>query len=304
MSKFRCHVCSLTACIALFGCGAPKPTGEGPVETPEQPKAVKKVRVTNRPANTRGGVFIVEYHKIAKEEARWDRSIKKFRSDLERLYKMGFRPVTLGEYVANKLDLAPGASPVVITFDDSQISQFKLRSDGTIDPDCAVGIWRDFEKDHPDFPVKATFFVLPPVPWGQKDELGKKLAYLKEWGSELGSHTMSHRQLSKLSDAEVMKELAGAQDFVASLGFPCDAIALPYGISPKNAALLSSFSTGGRTYKHKAALLVGANPAPSPEAENLNPMRLPRIQGIEGDYGITYWLDRVIAGDVSVYVAP
>ena len=47
-----------------------------------------------------------------------------------------------------------------------------------------------------------------------------------------------------------------------------------------------------------------AAPAPAPGSQKLDPYRLPRIQGIEGDYGITYWLDKVKSGKVKPYVAP
>lgn len=299
------HPWILICLLIASGCGnsttsSPAPNAAKREKTESPPKA----RVSDRPGNVRGGVLIVEYHKIAKEEARWDRSIVRFQKDLERLYRMGFRPVSLSDYLDGKMDLAPGASPVVFTFDDSQISQFRMLSDGRIDPDCAVGIWRAFAEKHPDFPVKATFFVLPPVPFGQKDELPKKLAYLKEWGCELGSHTASHKILAKLSDAEVKEEFGKAVEFISGLGFPAPVIALPFGISPKNAGLLMSFEYQGKRYGHRAALLVGANPAPPPGGDNLNPMRLPRIQSIEGDYGLTFWLDKIEKGETRVYVQP
>lgn len=247
----------------------------------------------------------MEYHKIAKEEARWDRSISRFKSDLERLYRMGFRPVTLGQYLDNTMDLAPGASPVVFTWDDSHPSQFKLREDGSLDPECGLGIWEEFAQAHPDFPIRATFYILPNSgPWGQPKLVDQKFEMLRKWGCEVGSHTITHRQLSKLPEPEVKKELADAIDYIESKGFQCDSIALPFGISPKNKALLKSFTYNGKTYRHRAALLVGAHPAPAPTSPELNPMRLPRIQSIEGPYGLTYWLDKVEKGDVSVYVAP
>lgn len=229
------------------------------------------------------------------EEARWDRSIARFRADLERYYRMGFRPVTLGAYLDGKMDLAPGASPIVFTFDDAHPSQFRILEDGSVDPDCAVGIWQEFAKTHPDFPVRANFYILPNA-WGQPTLLAQKIEMLKEWGCEVGSHTLTHRKLSSLSDAEVEKELAGAAGMIAKVGFKADSIALPFGISPKNREVLKKH--------HRAALLVGANPAPAPGSKERDPMRLPRIQCIEGDFGITYWLDRIEQGKVEVYVEP
>lgn len=293
----------LAYALIVSGCSHPReeaPAAEPPVKEPERIRA----RVSDRPANENGVVFILEYHRISKEEARWDRSIKSFKKDLQRLYDMGFRPVSLNSYLKNDMDLAPGASPVIFTFDDSTQSQFNILADGTIDPDCAAGIWKAFEKSHPDFPVIASFYVLPPAPWGQPKLVGKKMQMLKEWGCEVGSHTVTHSKLSQMSDEQVKKELADSLDFISGHGFAPNSLALPFGIAPKNPGLLRSFEYRGKNYSLDAALLVGANPAPAPDSEKMNPYRLPRIQAIEGDYGITYWLDKVKKGEVKPYVGP
>ena len=54
----------------------------------------------------------------------------------------------------------------------------------------------------------------------------------------------------------------------------------------------------------KAAMLVGADPAPAPNSEKLNPYRIPRIQAYPGPSGSDYWLDLVKKGRLKVYVAP
>lgn len=246
----------------------------------------------------------MEYHRVQKKEARWDRSVDRFKADLERLYRMGFRPVTLTQYLDDKMDLPPGASPVVFTWDDSDPTQFRLLEDGSIDPDSGIGIWKAFAEKHPDFPVRGNFYILPQALWGQPGQVDRKLEMMKEWGCEIGSHTWSHANLKKLSAEAAKEELAKAIDFIESKGFECTSIALPYGISPQDASLIRSFEHKGKKYGHRAALLVGANPAPSPKSEKLDPYRLPRIQSIEGDFGITYWLDKVEAGDVKPYVEP
>ena len=218
---------------------------------------------------------------------------------------MGFRPATVRDLLAGFPDLAPGASPVVFTFDDSDPSQIRFRDDGTLEPDCAVGIWDAFAKQHPDFPVRASFYVLPPTPWGQAKWVRAKLDWLQSRDCEIGSHTMTHRNLAKLSEGEVGKELVGAQAFLRDLGVKTvDSIALPLGIAPKNRELLAQTTWNGVPATHRAVLLVGAGPAPSPTSPTFNPMRLPRIQAIEDPYGLTYWLDRVAAGKVKPFVAP
>lgn len=305
-AELRHHwIVAFSTGLLIAGCGASntKSTGGPPAQPPPPKQESRPARVSDRPAYSQGDVLIVEYHKIAAEEARWDRSRKRFRADLERMYAMGFRPVTVGEYLDGKMPLPPGASPIVFTFDDSHPSQFRLLDDGSIDPDCAVGIWRAFAEKHPDFPVRATFYILPPTPWGQPKHLAAKFALLKEWGCELGSHTVTHTSLKKLDDEGVKRELAGAIEFIESAGFRCRTIALPYGISPKDERLLRGFEYQGKRYAMEGALLVGANPARSFTASARDPFRLPRIQGIEGDMGITYWLDQVERGQVKPFVA-
>ncbi len=291
--------------LLVAGCG--KESRPGPNLAPpsyvERP-APGPTRATDRAFNASGDVLIVEYHRVRKEEARWDRSFSRFRGDLKRLYDMGFRPATVRDMLGGFIDLAPGASPVVFTFDDSDPSQLRFRDDGSLDPECAVGIWDAFAKEHPDFPVRASFYVLPPTPWGQSKWVRAKLDWLAGRGCEIGSHTLTHRSLAKLSDGEVAAELGGAQAFLHKLGVGAvDSIALPLGVSPKRRALLQGVSWQGETITHKAVLLVGAGPAPSPMSAQFDPFRLPRIQAIEGPYGLTYWLDRVTLGKVTPFVA-
>ncbi len=293
--KSLLHGLGLVLVLVVSGCGSKAEVKEKPQPKKDPPPAAP-ARVSNRPANVNGSVLIVEYHKVAAEEARWDRSIRKYKNDLARLYKLGFRPVSMSDYLDNKMDLAPGASPVIFTFDDSHPSQFRL-IDGKLDPNCALGLWDYFAKQHPDFPIKASFFILPDSgPFGKRADVDAKLKMIKDWGCELGSHTLTHRRLDRLSAAEVDKELKGAADWIKSHGFEPSVIALPYGISPKDPSQLTKY--------HRAALLVGANPAPAPGDAKLNLMRLPRIQSIEGDMGLTYWLDRIEKGQVKPFVAP
>jgi peptidoglycan/xylan/chitin deacetylase (PgdA/CDA1 family) len=267
--------------------------------------AARLARVSDRAANEKGAVLILEYHHIKQGKGDMFRTPEQFAKDLERLYRLGFRPVTVSEYLDGKMNLAPGASPVVMTFDDSNPSQFQLLPDGSVDPKSAVGIWKAFAEKHPDFPVKGTFYVLPDVMWGQSKLVDKKVAMLREWGSELGNHTMTHPQLKRLSDEQVKKELAGAIDSLEKLGEKSPvSLALPFGISPKNRELLQGFEYKGRKYEMKAAMLVGANPAPAPGDSKLNRYRIPRIQAYPGESGSDYWLGLVEKGRLKVYVAP
>ncbi|MBI1335136.1 MAG: polysaccharide deacetylase family protein [Armatimonadetes bacterium] len=280
--------------------------GQHTAPTPTQTAATTTVaRVTTRKANTMGKVFVVMYHHIREGKNLMFRSPEKFRKDLERYYDMGFRPVTVSEYVGNRMNLAPGASPIVITFDDAHPNQFTILKDGTIDPKCAVGVWLDFAKTHPDFPVKGTFYVLP-VLWGQHSLIQKKIDMLRGWGSEIGNHTYDHPFLNRLSDDKVKYEIARMNDLLVKYGIPPNMpFCPPYGEYPKNRQLVKSFEYKGKTYRHSSASMAWDSPAASPnDTKHFDRYHFERIGANGGEMGIDWWLNRLKNGKVQVYVAP
>lgn len=246
--------------------------------------------------NELGKVLILEYHEVGGSEARWRRSSENFRKDLETLYEKGYRLVNLRDYLAGKIDLPAGLSPVVLTFDDSDPGQFRyIIKDGqpVIDPDSAVGMIMAFHEQHPDFGVAGTFYVLWPYPFGQKDYARQKISFLINNGFEIGNHTVHHTSLSDLSPDEVRSELAMPNKYVSEIvpGYATDSLALPNGVSPKDPELLKAGSSDGIAYQMKAVLLVGAAPAPSPFSKDFNPYRLPRVQAIQSE--LDKWLSNL-----------
>ena len=282
--------------------GGPKAAGkeEAPVAKATTPVvAAPKERATDRPADHEGMTVVGEWHHIAVGKTTMHRTPELFRKDLERLDRMGFRPVTARDWLAGRMDLAKGASPVVMTFDDANPDQFELLDDGTVDPKCGVGIWLDFAKAHPEFPVRATFFVLPTM-WGQPKWVAKKLEMLREWGCEVANHTITHVPLRHQNDARVEKEVGDAALALAKLGEkgPYN-LAYPLGSTPKNIGLLKGFPYKGGRITVASGFLVGANPSATPPKDLY---RIPRIQATTGDYGLDYWLDLAEKGKVKLYV--
>lgn len=261
-------------------------------------------RVSERKPNPVGKVFVVMYHHFREGSNAMFRSPSKFKQDLESLYTMGFRPVTISEYVGNRMKLAPGASPVVMTFDDGHPDQFTIKRDGTIDPKCAVGIWSEFAKTHPDFPVKGTFYTLP-VLWGQHKLIQKKIDMLRGWGSEIGNHTYNHKFLSRLSDEQVKSEIAKMNDLLVTYGIhPNMPFCPPYGEYPRNRSLVKMFKYNGKIYQHSSACMAWDSPAVSPNDPKFSRYKFERLHGNGRAFGIDYWLDKVKKGKVQVYVAP
>jgi len=261
--------------------------------------------VTDRKPNPNGDVLVAEYHYIQPGKSILYRTPKQFRDDLSKMRNLGFRPVTAREWLTGKMNLPSGASPVVITFDDAIGSQFRILENGKIDPNCAVGVWLDFAKKYPDFPLKATFFVLPERFFDQPKHRKRKAQLLKEWGCEIASHTVNHRNLGKIPEAAVKKEIAESYEFLRTLGADLPpTLAYPYGVPPQNLKMLPSFTHGKRQYAVKAAFLAGANPSPGMATKKFDRYRIPRVQACGIDYGLDFWLKRVNTRAFMPMVAP
>ncbi len=244
------------------------------------------------PPNEDGRVLVLEYHRIGRPEGRWQRTPENFRADLARLLSEGYYPVNLRDLAAGDLRMVPaGKRPVVLTFDDSTTGQFRLLPDGSVDPDSAVGILLDFHRAHPaDWPLRATFFVLPDAgsserfSFGQPEWGNQKLQMLVDWGMEVGSHTMSHANLSQLSEEEVRRELAQSQAALeqALPGYRVVSLAVPYGAYPQDDTLFAG-EYSGQSYGYQAVVEVSGGFTPSPHSSRFDPLHIPRVQAIQSE---------------------
>jgi peptidoglycan/xylan/chitin deacetylase (PgdA/CDA1 family) len=248
-------------------------------------------------ANELGSVPVVMYHRLVPVvKGEYDRTPDEFRAELTQLHDAGFRPVTAREYVTGRLPVEAGRSPVVLTFDDSTRDQFALTADGGVDPASAVGILLDFAAAHPGFRPVATMYVNAD-PFGVADS-GPVLRKLVELGFELGDHTATHANLSKLSTDAAERELVLGRRVITSAvpGAEVDTMALPFGVRPADRSILTRGSADGEDYAFRGVFLVGAGPSPSPFASTFDPAGLPRIRsstwtGGDPNFGTGYWLD-------------
>ena len=308
MNRMR-HLCLVIvlASALLGGCNKQTDSKSDNSSVAPATKVVTKqpeARVSDRPGNPDGKVFVAMYHHVGDSKDSMFRKASEFQSDLEQFDKLGFRPVTASEYISGKMELAPGASPVVMTFDDANPDQIRLLEDGTLDPTCFMGIWAEFAKSHPEFPIHATFFVLPSF-FGQSKWQQKKLEMIKDWGSEIANHTINHLILRKQTDEKVKDEIGGAADNLVKLGRTSPApLALPFGSSPTNKDLLKGFEWHGKRVEPTGVFLVGSNPAPSPSDPKFNRFAIPRIQANNVEFGLTYWFEQLQKGRVKLYVQP
>ncbi len=275
------HFVPLIALPLLFvsGCKKEAPVAQAPKPTPT-PDRVSQSDIEKFKPNEAGAIMTVMYHRVEAKEADADlnRQPDTFRRDLEQLHAKGYYPVTALEMVTNDMKVPAGKTPVVLTFDDALPSQFNIiqGSDGKphIDPNCAVGIMESFNKKYPDWPTKATFFVLPKEgsngePFGQAESVADKFAYLASKGYEIANHTSTHSNLRSFDGKKLQWELATANKDIKQISpdATMKTFALPYGKLPRDKEArkyLQSGKEGDISYLHKAVFLAAWRPNLSP----------------------------------------
>lgn len=253
-------------------------------DTDSKPKRNPKEFIPNE----MGQVMVLEYHLIGYPEDTWRRTPENFRKDLQMLYDHNFYPVSVLDIAKDRLDIPAGMTPFALTFDDSSAGQFRyLEKNGKleIDPDCAVGIIESFKKKYADFPLTASFYVLPAIKpslrlFAQPEYQQQKLTWLAEKGYEIGNHGWYHVPLHKLDDTGVQKHLAmfvkEIQKFIPN--YQVRTLALPLGMHAKNRKLESQGTFEGTSYRHEAVLLVGSATSVSPQDPSFNPLAIQRVQ--------------------------
>ncbi len=253
------------------------------------------------PPNELGRIMILEYHLIGYPEGRWRRTPENFRKDLELLYENDYYPITLQDLVNGDIKAPAGKTPFVITFDDSSAGQFRYLKKGDrleIDPQSGVGIMERFKKEHPDFPLTATFYVLPGTGksrlFAQEDYIQEKLNFLVENGYEIGNHTYWHENLGKVDDVAVQKQLALAVKEIQKYlpGYQVKSFALPFGVHPQNRILARQGEYQGFKYRHNSVMLVGSGSVPSPYSAEFDSFKMERIQAGDTPWGPKSFVER------------
>ncbi len=219
-----------------------------------------------------------------------------FRKQLTLMYAAHWYPVNMRDILTPHLNVPAGKTPVVITFDDARGTQFRYLADGKTDPSCAVGILEAFHARHPDWPLRATFYVLPksawnPVPFWQPGSETKKLQALVADGFEVANHSTTHRMMTRLSGKELCWEMAECQRYVKDRvpGATMDTMALPGGAAPKNRALwntLLSGRLGSITYHNRCILMAWGGPSHAWVDKAFDPDRVSRVGAGPG------WIER------------
>jgi peptidoglycan/xylan/chitin deacetylase (PgdA/CDA1 family) len=304
--------------VALTGCLKFKSTGPTPTPGPTPAPKPPTFDLTKVQPDELGKIPVIMYHDIGKsgKNTPLDRTVASFEKDLELLYEKGFYPVTAADIVANRLDVPLGKTPVALTFDDARKTQFGLIQTDQgpqVDPNCALGVMERFVKAHPDWKVSATFFVLPKSKvtnesFGQTGMGKDKITYLLKNNCEVANHSTLHKSFADYTAAQIQEEIGGADKLVTDLNpdVKLETFALPMGKYPRNKALWPLLLKGthnGHSYSYKAAFDAAWRPIPSPASVKFNPLRLERINSIDGLNGIRYWVEKLTAPGGGRYIS-
>lgn len=104
---------------------------------------------------------------------------------------------------------------LILTFDDGHISNYHLA-------------WPQLKK----FNFTATFFIVPT--WVGKNQCmsWKQIRELANSGMEIGSHTLTHPFLIKLTRKQIIREFSDSKKIIEDhIQQPCNYLAIPYGFT-------------------------------------------------------------------------
>ena len=283
--------------------------------------------------NELGKVMVLEYHQLINDEslvAQFNRTFDSFRADLQWLYDNGYYVVSMREVIENRITAPAGKKPVVLTFDDSPINQFRflVGDDGslTVDPESGVGILEAFFTAHPDFGRGGMFGVLPNECFifgregaepDQAEYCGDKIAYLLDNGYEVENHTLHHTGIYEVEDDEFLEEVGGAIEALQAFDPRVEAniFVVPFGMYPnletgqqQREWMRDGFEYNGTQYQLIGSLMVGSEPAFSPASTEWDSMWIFRIQmcdcsDVGGSGWDDYWRDVVSNDPGMIYVS-
>lgn len=292
----------VTLCVALVGLVAPLASAVA-----QQFTLLSAEEYVRYQPNELGRVPVFMYHNIVSEDSPRDPSVDPYMyrtrdelwNDMLWLYQHDFYLVGLNGLISGNMDVPLGKHPVVFTFDDASSLHFSVIEGANgglvIDPDCAVGIMERFYAEYPKFGRGAHFGLVPANkfswPQHEQDDLFEtKILWLIDNGYEVGNHTLSHPDLTKIDDEEFAWTVSGAviwgDEFMGAdhPGNATRVLTVPFGITPKEKEHPSKVKMlhEGFTYENYHIQLIGileltGGSSSSPWSKEWNPMSIPRL---------------------------
>lgn len=281
------------------------------VKEDEEKQTVEELDYKEVKPNEVGKVMVIMYHSLDETERDWVRSYDNFKEDLQLLNDRGYTAVSLKDYVNNTMNVPAGKSPVVITFDDGNKSDFEiLNEDMEINPNSAVAILEEFAKNNPEFGLEATFFVNGGSPFRQKEYVEYKLNYIIDKGMDIGNHTLQHEKLGSQSKDEIQgalaKNVASIKKYLPN--YEVNTLALPHGSRPstdekERTDALYKGEFEGTKYENIVALAVGWDPNVAPVSKKFDTRFVHRVQGSSVKFGLRYWMDYLDENPSQKYIS-
>lgn len=170
---------------------------------------------------------VIYYHRVIKDVSEAGKhgiyvTQEQFDSHLKFLSRRNYKTVTFDEALALKKENRIGKN-VIITFDDGYEDNY-------------LNAFPVLKKHN----YKAEIFLVADLlqnDWDRKDNeplarmlRADQIKEMKEYGISFGSHTLTHKDLTKCTSAEKEKEIAGSKKMLEEkLGFEISSIAYPYG---------------------------------------------------------------------------
>lgn len=223
----------------------------------------------------------------------YQRTAESFRRDLEFYYKSGYRMIRLEDYVNSVVDVPLGFSPIVLTFDDGLKNNILVTSldeygNIIIDPNSAIGILEEFKQKYPDFGVTATFFLNAGL-FNQPEYNTKILKWLTDNGYDIGNHSYSHADFTKVSNDDTQKEIGRmyqllekniGDNFVNIVALPFGS---PYGKTHDNFKYILKGTYDNTSYETIATLRVGWESNYSPFSKSFDKEFIKRIRAYDNN---------------------
>ncbi len=289
-----------------------EPLGEGETGPPEEEIESEPIDLEKVRPNESGKIMIVMFHRFVEEcdpdvkGGEWITTFREFEKLLQTLYDMGYRLISLSDYLDNRIDVPAGFIPMVFTFDDGTAGQFNLiNKDGELvaNPRSAVGIMEEFYKTHPDFGLEGTFFInMGSNPFAGEGTVKERLQYLVDKGFEIGNHTLNHEDLKTVKSPEkLLEELGGNQKALNRVleGYEMKTLALPLGHLPPTDELKELLLEGeyqGVKYENRGVFAVGWDPAYPPAGVDFQPSYIHRVRatGVKAEkFDLNWWLENL-----------
>jgi len=260
-------------------------------EEVENEEIIDSIPKLNIVADENGQVLVVMYHGI-KDLHPYHIKPEEFKKDLQYMYDNKYMPIKMSDYISGNIDIAAGYTPIVLTFDDGLSTTCSLERVGdelVASENCAVAIMEEFYEKHEDFARNAIFYINTDLSIFASEKnisIDEKLSWLTDRGYEIGTHTATHKNLSKLNESQLNYEIGSSVEYIHSIlgeNYDVSSIAYPFGSTPKSDDLMK-FVLDGRyneqEYHIKSGFAVGVTgPIVMSYDKRYNKYKVPRVRG-------------------------